>query len=364
MLTKADDYPVHQLASPISEVGSSRNFYDRYFFNGYTKDKKVYFAAALCVYPNLNIMDAAFTVAYEGKQHNCRASRILNEERLNTKVGSIEVNVLDALQRLEIKVDDKDANISADLIFDGIYQVMQEPKMKLYSGPRLVMDTCRMVQQGVWEGQINLQGVDLEIDRETTIGTRDRSWGVRPVGTLDSQPIVPLEIPQFYWLWNPTHFDGFSTHIYFVDNESGKTINGHSVLQDKNNSKIEELSNLEKRVSYKKGSRRVDSLIINAERKSGKDLRMTIKPENKIFMCGLGYMHQEWGHGHYKGENETTYDSYNLEEDPHDPPFLHIQSVCTVELVMDKNNYKGLGVLEELILGPHKPSGFKDLFDR
>jgi hypothetical protein len=53
-----------------------------------------------------------------------------------------------------------------------------------------------------------------------------------------------------------------------------------------------------------------------------------------------------------------------LEEDPHDPPFLHIQSVCTVELVMDKNNYKGLGVLEELILGPHKPSGFKDLFDR
>jgi hypothetical protein len=91
---------------------------------------------------------------------------------------------------------------------------------------------------------------------------------------------------------------------------------------------------------------------------------MTIKPENKIFMCGLGYMHEEWGHGHYKGENETTYDSYNLEEDPHDPPFLHIQSVCTVELVQDKNNYKGIGVLEELILGPHEPSGFKDLFDR
>ena len=34
--------------------------------------------------------------------------------------------------------------------------------MNLYNGPRLVMDTCRMVQQGVWKGQINLQGVDLE----------------------------------------------------------------------------------------------------------------------------------------------------------------------------------------------------------
>ena len=40
-------------------------------------------------------------------------------------------------------------------------------------------------------------------------------------------------------------------------------------------------------------------------------------------MCGLGYMHQEWGHGHFKGKTRRTYDTYNLDEDPHDPPFLH-----------------------------------------
>ena len=39
MLTKGDDYPIHQRSTPIAEVGTSRNFYDRYFFNGYTKDE-------------------------------------------------------------------------------------------------------------------------------------------------------------------------------------------------------------------------------------------------------------------------------------------------------------------------------------
>ena len=42
MITKADDYPIHQKPSPVAEVGTSRNFYDRYFFNGYSKDCLLY----------------------------------------------------------------------------------------------------------------------------------------------------------------------------------------------------------------------------------------------------------------------------------------------------------------------------------
>ena len=35
MLSKADDFPIHQNPEPIAYAGVSRNFYDRYFFNGY-----------------------------------------------------------------------------------------------------------------------------------------------------------------------------------------------------------------------------------------------------------------------------------------------------------------------------------------
>jgi hypothetical protein len=47
MITKADDYPVHQTPDPIAYAGADRNFYDRYFFNGYNDDASVFFAVAL-----------------------------------------------------------------------------------------------------------------------------------------------------------------------------------------------------------------------------------------------------------------------------------------------------------------------------
>ena len=67
MLTKGDDFPIHQTPEPIAYAGSDRNFYDRYFFNGYSTDGEVFFGAAHGVYPQLNIMDAIFiAVAQKG----------------------------------------------------------------------------------------------------------------------------------------------------------------------------------------------------------------------------------------------------------------------------------------------------------
>jgi hypothetical protein len=37
MLTPADDYPLHQTPEPMAFSGADRNFYDRFFFNGYSR---------------------------------------------------------------------------------------------------------------------------------------------------------------------------------------------------------------------------------------------------------------------------------------------------------------------------------------
>ena len=55
MLTKGDDYPIHQTPEPIAYAGSDRNFYDRYFFNGYSPDGAEFVAVAFGVYPALNV---------------------------------------------------------------------------------------------------------------------------------------------------------------------------------------------------------------------------------------------------------------------------------------------------------------------
>jgi hypothetical protein len=41
-----------------------------------------------------------------------------------------------------------------------------------------------------------------------------------------------------------------------------------------------------------------------------------------------------------------------------------VQSVSNVTMKIGDKSKTGRGVLEQLILGPHEPSGFKDLFDK
>ena len=43
MLTPADDYRLHQTPEPMAYAGSDRNFYDRFFFNGYSADGAQFF---------------------------------------------------------------------------------------------------------------------------------------------------------------------------------------------------------------------------------------------------------------------------------------------------------------------------------
>ena len=48
MLTPYDDYPIHQTADPVAHPSSADpNHYDRYFFNGFSRDGSLFFAAAM-----------------------------------------------------------------------------------------------------------------------------------------------------------------------------------------------------------------------------------------------------------------------------------------------------------------------------
>ena len=117
MLTKADDFPIHQRPDPIAKPGTDKNFYDRYFFNGYAREGRQFFALALGVYPNRNVIDASFCVIHDGVQHNLRASRHLGGERMDIHVGPISIEVLEPLRSLRIRVDDGENGIKADLTF-------------------------------------------------------------------------------------------------------------------------------------------------------------------------------------------------------------------------------------------------------
>ena len=364
MLTKADDYPVHQLPEPIAVAGTDRNFYDRYFFNGYTLDGHIFFACALGVYPHLNVMDAAFSVIVDGVQHNLRASRLLNSERMDTRVGPIEIRVIEPLKKLRVQVHENEHGITADLTFEARAKAVEEPRFTYRHGPRTVMDYTRLTQNGLYEGHIDVKGARIDIDYGMVLGTRDRSWGVRPIGLSDPQVMAPPKPPQFYWLWAPLNFpDRFM--LYHNNAEaSGRPWNTASVMGDLGDAEPLHMASCRSQISYKSGTRHAKAAVIEVADEEGREWRAELTPRFNFYMSGIGYTHPEWGHGHYKGENALGYDTYDLAQiNENAPMFLHVQAFVTARLAGADGERVGAGVLEQLVIGPHAPSGFKDLLD-
>jgi hypothetical protein len=365
MLTKADDFPVHQLPEPIATSGTDRNFYDRYFFNGYTRDGQVFFALALGVYPHLNVMDAAFSVIVDGVQHNLRASRLLKSERMDTQVGPIKVEVVEPLERLKITVSDNPHGIKAEIMFSARAKPVEEPRFTFRLGPRTFMDYTRLTQNGTYEGFIDVQGKRIAIKSGEVVGTRDRSWGVRPIGLSDPQPPAPPKPPQFYWLWSPLNFDDRFMLFHINADETGKPWNTASVIGGLGDAEPMHMASCKAEIDYKSGTRHARRCVIETIDADGGAWRAELTPLYNFYMSGIGYTHPEWGHGHYKGENALGYDTIETASaDEKVPLFWHVQAFSSVRLSGPGGIERtGAGVLEQLVIGAHAPSGFTGLMD-
>ncbi|KAI9002835.1 hypothetical protein DFJ74DRAFT_774904 [Hyaloraphidium curvatum] len=368
MLTKADDYPIHQTAEPIAFSGTDRNFYDRYFFNGYSKDGSLFFAAAFGVYPHVNICDGAFCVSRNGTQHNLHASRWLMHERMDTHVGPIAVDIVEPLRVLRVRVGDSEHPIRAELTFTGRTAAIKEPRFTRRIGARTLMDVTRMTQNGAWEGWIELKGERIEVKADATWGTRDRSWGVRTIGSADPQPMAPPAPFQFYWLWAPLNFGDRITLYHVNDDAEGEAWNQAGAMALTAGGEPEHVDRCRSEVKYVSGSRYAKEATITFEhdkKHGGGTTTIKLTPKFNFHMMGLGYMNPEWGHGMHKGELAVGYDEFKPAEIKScAPPHLHVQAFVQAEMTLpDGSKREGCGILEQLVLGPHKPSGFKETLD-
>jgi hypothetical protein len=365
MLTGGDDFPIHQAPEPVALV-IDRNFYDRYFFNGYTPDGSLFFAAAMGFYPSLDVVDGAFCVAVDGVQYNLRASARLNGERMVLRVGPIAIEILEPLNRLRLTVAANDGPLSADLTFTGRHFPIEEPRFTRRVGTRLYMDYTRLTQNGGWSGWIDVAGQRRTIDA-TVKGTRDRSWGIRPVGKGDAQP-APLP-PQFYWLWTPSGFDDLSLYMHTNDDGDGAPWNRRAVLARDGGGRGAEADfhDVAIRYDWSGGGRRLRQVTAQL----GPDTRVTLTPtatphgtRGHFYMNGLGYTHPLWGHGMDHGDLEVAHDQIDLAAvDDNDPFYMHIQAIADAVLEHEGQTRRGRGVVEQLFIGAHAPTGLTGLFD-
>lgn len=364
MLTAGDEYPIHQTPEPIAYAGSDRNFYDRYFFNGYSEDGAIFFAVALGVYPHLNIIDGAFSVLKDGKQKSVFVSRPLQHERMNTQVGPLRVEVLEPLKSIRLSLD-LNEGLGFDGTFTGRSSPIEEPRFCYRQGSRMLIDCTRMTQNGRWAGKLNVDGIETDIESNTWRGTRDRSWGVRPIGAADLQTITPVRLPQFYWIWTPINFRDRSVFFHVNDDATGNSWNTRSVISVDGDS-AEEMASCESTVTYVPESRRAKSVRLSLMNRRQQESVVVLEPFSTFLMKGIGYGHPKYKHGTYHGEEGTTYSETYIpeQEEWNNAENLHIQALSKATLIdSDGHQYEGIGVTEQLFIGPHEPSRWKGVLD-
>lgn len=372
MLSKLDDYPIHQTAEPIAQTASSDRFtYDRFWYNGHDRDGEFYFGIGLCRYPNLGILDCGFSLVIDGQQYAFHGSRRAPDEPSDLSIGPFEMHILEPMGRHRLVIGPNDTGIECDLTFTPRTACIQEGQQHLRNARHTVMQVTRLDQFGFWQGVIRYHGKELQVNQATTYGLKDRSWGIRPVGEAytGGAPIDAFQAVHF--MWAPLHWDdqctlaglfedgnGYQWHtdqVILPAYPVGETINS---VNDPGAQIWQGIVNHD--IKNHPGTRQAQSANIVMSDRSGETLEISLEPRLLYRMKGIGYQHPEWGHGKWQGELAIGGESWAINEvDPLALENIHIQQVVTAKC----GGKVGHGVLEQMHIGPHPSLGFEDWFD-
>ena len=371
MLNRLDDYPVHQTPEPLAQPATSdRNFYDRTWFNGYAVDGSWYFGITMAVYPHLGVLDCAFSVVRPGgRQHCFFASRRAPAERTEMCAGPMRIDVIEPLRRTRVVLDDNDSGLGCELKFSARTGAIQEGRQTLWQGARRWMDATRFDQFGAWSGTVRTPDGDINVDPSGCRATKDRSWGVRPVGQPEpaGAPVVPAGI---FFLWAPLFWEDHVSHAIFFDGPRGEPLfrealtaplfESEDAVPDAADAVVEPLAGATHRVAYHADSRLAKQAEIELHGLAGARREISLTPMLRFQMKGLGYGHPRWRHGLWHDELALGHESFDPAElDLLAPENVHVQQVVEAR----DGSGEGMGVLEQVSIGPYAPAGFGSYFD-
>ncbi len=365
MIGPVDEYPIHQLPQPVAWAGSSdRNFYDRSYLNAHDRTGDVFVITGLGYYPNLGVKDAFVLVRRGDVQTAVHLSDAIDSDRLRQHVGNYRIEVSEPLHRLRVVLEETEG-IAVDLAWQGLFDVVQEQPHLLRSGNRVTLAAQRFAQLGAWSGRVAIDGDEIVVDPATWIGSRDRSWGIRPVG--EPEPAGRPADPPFegmWWLYMPMAFDEFAGVLIIQEQPDGfRSLNDCTrVWRD---GRVEQLGWPRVTTRYRPGTRIPTSATIEATRPDGTPVRFEVESRLDVpIHVGGGYGgDSDWLHGMWKGEKFTERLTYDMT----DPAIIARSGFGVIDHVGramcrdgDGAPIEGWGLYEHGALGRHDPSGFAD----
>ena len=347
MLTPFDDYPLHQTSQPVARHGAEQPQSLRpLLLQRLLARRLLYFAAALGLYPNRKVMDAAFAVLRDGEEISVIASRRAPLDPTETRVGPISITVEEPFRRLRVRVEPNESGLTADLVFGARSPVVEEPRFTLFDDATAVFDYTRLTQLGAWDGTLgDRRRRDTRSARPrssggaTAPGAFGRSASAAPPGpggsgrsssgcgrrststtcastsTSTSSPTAGAGTPKgliMPVLSAPTD-PAFGPDVKMETDGVGARRRAlearHAPL------------------------RRRDDPFRSAPRRRAP---VELEPLATFQMRGLGYLHPEFGHGHWNGDLAVHADRWKVDDGPGvDPFFMHVQQIVRARTMGD-----------------------------
>lgn len=366
MIGPLDEFPLHQVPMPLAWAGSSdRNFYDRSYFNAHDRTGDVFVVSGLGYYPNLGTKDAFLLVRRGDVQTAVHLGDPIDGDRLHQHVGPYRVEVLEPLRRLRLVLEETEG-IAADLTWEGSFDVLQEQPHVMRQGNRITLDAQRFAQVGTWEGTLVVDGEELGVTPDRWVGTRDRSWGIRPVG--EAEPAGRPADPPFegmWWLYVPMRFDDYAVVLIIQEDGTGfRTLNDCSrVWAD---GRVEQLGWPRVDVRYLPGGRTPTGATIECTTPDGKPLVLEVESRLAVPLhAGGGYGGDpDWIHGQWHGEGFVERRTYDVTDEAVRGRFMFgcVDHVGRAVCHEGGGQAEGWGLFEHFCIGRHDPSGFADFF--
>ena len=362
MLSSMDDYPLHQVAETIRHVGTSdRNFYDRYYFNLHACSGDLFMVLGMGQYPNLGVQDAFAVVRRDTKHRVVRASRTL-DDRMDTSVGPFRIEVVEGLRMLRFIIEDNEHGIVGDLHWEGAMPAFEEPRHYIRKYGRVLFDTMRFAQTGYWTGELEIAGERIAVSPDRFWGTRDRSWGVRPVGEPEAPGIRQGEM-QMEGMWNyaPMQFDDFSILYIVQQTNAGERVMEEAVrIWHDADRGFEWLGRPDHDHVFRPGSRYVERSVLRFPDAPGGGFEVKVTPLLECYVgIGTGYgFDPDWRHGMYQGELVVQGLELDVEADKE-----KLWGLCDNVARFETGDHVGYGLHEYGFFGPfdhYRLPGFLD----
>jgi hypothetical protein len=314
-------------------------------------------------------MDCAFsTVTAGGRQHAFFGSRRAPLERTDMTVGPFRMEIVEPLRRTRVILDDNETGLACDLTFSTRTAPIQEARQTLWDGTRRAMDATRFDQFGRWTGTVATPDGDFTVDEDGWRATKDRSWGVRGVGEPIASP--PGGNRSAFFLWAPLVWDDHVSHAIFFDGAAGEALVREGIeaplfateadVPEAPEGVETRMATARHRVTYHPGTRLASRAEIDLVRLDGSTRTISLEPMLRFQMRGLGYGHPKWRQGAWQGELEIGGETFDPAEiDLLRPENLHVQQVVRAT----DGEHTGIGVLEQICVGPYAPAGFTSALD-